>query len=264
MIARVSAYTKYTSNADAMHPPASELGAEPLATNFELPAGAAISRVALVLPADLSIDAWAQLGAKIGTFDKAFRWHLGDWWHFGAHSYGARKAKVQAQGAFPFEFATLMNLGWVAGKVETSLRREALSWSHHVLIAPYEPAEQEKWLKKSVRFKWPVKRLRQELYEAALQRTAEQKIYDHALHWSWRLETAAKSWQAFAWGIESQLLSHLQSPNLNELANLCDEASKWWADTAAILHALADANAEWEDRMEAQWEADTEQAEAAE
>ena len=69
------------------------------------------------------------LGAKLGVFENGIQWWLGDWWHYGAHAYGARKAKVKAKGAFPYAFPTLMNWGWVAGKVATSLRREALSFS---------------------------------------------------------------------------------------------------------------------------------------
>ena len=34
-----------------------------------------------------------------------------------------------------YAFGTLMNYGYVAGRVETSRRREVLSWSHHYEIA---------------------------------------------------------------------------------------------------------------------------------
>ena len=81
--------------------------------------------------------------------ENSIQWWLGDWWHYGFHAYGERKAKVKAKGAFPYAFQTLMNWGWVAGKVATSLRREALSWSHHELIARYPPDEQKKWLDKA-------------------------------------------------------------------------------------------------------------------
>jgi hypothetical protein len=258
MIARVSAFTKYSGNQSEMHPPAQELGAEPIAPGIDLPQGASLSRTALVLPSDLSIDDWATLGAKIGTFDEAFRWHLGDWWHYGAHSYGARKAKVQAKGAFPFSFATLMNLGWVAGKVQSSLRRETLSWSHHVLIAHEPPDLQDKWLKKAVRLKWPVAKLRQKMYEAAMARTAEQTIYDHALNYCARLEqhiTGTYEMIVFS-GVEAELLSHLHAYQLRELADKCDEAAKWWADTGEIIRTLSDANAEWEERENAKWKAE--------
>ena len=33
--------------------------------------------------------------------------------------------------------------GWVAGQIETSRRREVLSWSHHSEVAALEPKEQD-------------------------------------------------------------------------------------------------------------------------
>ena len=59
--------------------------------------------------------------AKLAAFENGIQWWLGDWWHYGFHAYGDRKAKVKAKGAFPYAFQTLMNWGWVAGMVETSL-----------------------------------------------------------------------------------------------------------------------------------------------
>ena len=37
-----------------------------------------------------------------------------------------------------------MDAGWVAGKVETSRRREGLSWTHHREVAGLEPKEQDR------------------------------------------------------------------------------------------------------------------------
>jgi hypothetical protein len=36
--------------------------------------------------------------------------------------------------------------GWVAGKIETSRRRDVLSFSHHKLAAAMEPPVQDRWL----------------------------------------------------------------------------------------------------------------------
>ena len=119
------------------------------------------------------------------------QWWLGDWWHYGAHAYGERKAKVKAKRAFPYAFATLMNWGWVAGKVATSLRREALSWSHHALIASYPPDEQKKWLDKAEKWEWTVKHLGQKIYEAPDRRSEEERHYDHVRLWALRFEEEA-------------------------------------------------------------------------
>lgn len=50
---------------------------------------------------------------------------------------------AQAIDVTGYEYGTLQNFGWVAGRIETSRRRDVLSWSHHAEVAALEPSEQD-------------------------------------------------------------------------------------------------------------------------
>jgi hypothetical protein len=122
---------------------------------LKLPEGVTVSSTALVCSRELPLHEWKSLGCTLSKLDCSIKWWLGDWWHYGLHRYGERKAMATVEDTFAREndspmygraFGTLMNYGSVAGSVATSRRREVLSFSHHVLVAPLEPDEQEYFL----------------------------------------------------------------------------------------------------------------------
>ena len=258
MVARISKFTRYVSNQREMAPPARKQFTAVLPDRIGLPNGATISRTALVLPSDFSIEEWQALGAKLGVFEESIQWWLGDWWHYGAHAYGERKAKVKAKGAFPYAFGTLMNWGWVAGKVATSLRREALSWSHHELIASYPPDEQKKWLDKAEKCEWSVEQLGQEftkLRTDARRRSASTIKYGATLG-NWRGQAGPGIGSAARMSRYRDPLA-LSSSRLRSLAEKCDEAATWWANTRDKLRDLSAKNAQMEsETLDEQEEAD--------
>jgi len=59
-------------------------------------------------------------------------WWLGDWWAYGDHNYGDR---VRAADGIDYSFQALMDAGWVCRQIETSRRREVLSFKHHREVA---------------------------------------------------------------------------------------------------------------------------------
>ncbi len=70
------------------------------------------------------------------------KWWLGDWWAYGEHKYGARKALfAEGQPLEDMNFGTLATYGWVARQVPTSTRVEVLSFDHHRHVAALPPAE---------------------------------------------------------------------------------------------------------------------------
>jgi hypothetical protein len=58
------------------------------------------------------------------------------------------------------ERKTLQQAKYVAGKVESSMRIEDLTWNHHLLVAPFEAPDQKRLLKMAVKGKWSVADLR--------------------------------------------------------------------------------------------------------
>ena len=76
---------------------------------------------------------------------------MGDWWRFGEQEYGERASQALDS---EFSFQTWMNASWVAGQIETSRRREVLSWGHHAEVAALPPAQQKKLLDEAKANEW--------------------------------------------------------------------------------------------------------------
>ena len=87
-------------------------------------------------------------------------WWLGDWWAYGEHRYGERAAAVLDS---EYAFQTFMDAGWVAKKVETSRRHEALSWSHHREVAKLPADDQDTVLAAAAENGWPRQEMRREM-----------------------------------------------------------------------------------------------------
>jgi hypothetical protein len=99
---------------------ADDLNAETIidTRTLALPDGVSVSRTALVCSQQLSLDEWQSLGRALTQMESSIQWWIGDWWHYGRHRYGERKAKITAENAFErsYAFSTLMNYGWIAGR----------------------------------------------------------------------------------------------------------------------------------------------------
>jgi N6-adenosine-specific RNA methylase IME4 len=115
------------------------------------------TRTGLTLPDDLDFDTWADLGQRIQMAADASMWWLGDWWAYGEHRYGERAAAV-LDGDYAFQ--TFMDAGWVSKKIETSRRREVLSWSHHKEVAALDAEDQDDVLRAAIDNGWTVRETR--------------------------------------------------------------------------------------------------------
>ena len=94
--------------------------------------GVEFSTTSLQLPEDLSFEDWGGIGTTLGAVEGSVMWWLGDWWAFGEHRYGDRRAAIADIGV---NFQTAMDAGWVARRFETSRRREVLPWTFHKEVA---------------------------------------------------------------------------------------------------------------------------------
>jgi N6-adenosine-specific RNA methylase IME4 len=130
-----------------------------------LPRGREVSIVGWTPDHELTFGEWLEEGRTIGRVQSASLWWLGDWWRYGEHRYGDRVRAIEELG-LPWSFQTCMNAGWVAGTfAETSRRREVLSWSHHLEVAPLDEAEQDEWLDAAETSGWSRNELREQLRE---------------------------------------------------------------------------------------------------
>jgi hypothetical protein len=120
--------------------------------NSWLDISAKLTPVSLILPKNLSYEAWAEIGPKIGRVRKFYTWALCDWLNFGEVKYG--QTFSQAVDAIGLQPDYLAILKYVGSRVDASRRRESLSFSHHRLIAPLEPQEQERFLSEAEKHRW--------------------------------------------------------------------------------------------------------------
>lgn len=99
-----------------------------------LPTTGEFSATALDLPDSLSAEQWREAGMEIARTGSASKWWLGDWWRYGEHRYGDRKAMVESEDWDGPKFSTCVNAGAVAMQFETARRRAVLSFKHHVEV----------------------------------------------------------------------------------------------------------------------------------
>jgi hypothetical protein len=209
-----------------------------------LPHGVVLSATRLTLPDNLDLDQWRAIGMKLCIIDSAMQWAIGDWWAYGHHTYGKRKAFAIAK-QLPYQFGTLMNLGSVARSVETSCRNEVLSFSHHVAVAALDAEDQRKWLTKAEIGKWSVNKLRAYIHEAAQRAlfdcygledpTEAEKWFFNSLNRARRAELAC-SWPH---GLEPCYLDCVSDSSVAELLEAASKAAEAWRQFTLVLKNIS-------------------------
>lgn len=114
----------------------------------------------LIIHGEPSYDSWEQVGLALRQVHKAVHWWIGDWLNYGERAYSEMYSQVLDETGFDYQ--TLRDDKWVAGRIELSDRSDNLSWGHHREVAPFEPEEQSLWLNRAEENNWT----RQELHQA--------------------------------------------------------------------------------------------------
>lgn len=102
-------------------------------------------------PNDMTEDEWLIAGMVFGRLDRAVQWWIGDWWAFGEHRYGDRRAAVEGPDWTGPSFQTCMNAATVCRAFGTSRRREVLSFKHHAEVAALPAHTADRLLDSAVR-----------------------------------------------------------------------------------------------------------------
>jgi hypothetical protein len=134
--------------------------AEPLAG---VPAGVLISSTGISLPPEFSFDDWMTTCRECGRWSTQNSWALGDLWRYG-QKWGEHKKLTEDPGWAGPEYQTCANLAWVAGKFESSRRREELSFRHHAEVAALPADEADALLQWSIDTKATTAELRREIF----------------------------------------------------------------------------------------------------
>lgn len=121
----------------------------------------ALTKIAWAPSSDLDHSDWLATGRRLGAIARCSQWWIGDWVRYGTAKWGEKY--VEAARATGYDVASLRNMAWVASQVDLSLRSDKLTWSHHVLLAPLEPDQQQRWLRQASEERLSVADLRLEL-----------------------------------------------------------------------------------------------------
>ena len=104
-------------------------------------------KISLDLPPNLPFDEWREIGAQLRRARARLAWLIGDWWAYGEHKDGDRKALVESEDWDGPQFQTCMNTAAICRAFsDTSRRRENLSFKHHAEVASLPEAEADRLL----------------------------------------------------------------------------------------------------------------------
>jgi hypothetical protein len=105
-----------------------------------LPQQGLLSKTSWNLPESMTEQDWKLAGKSLTMMDGALNWWLGDWWNFGGHQYGERKALVESEEWEGPAYQTCKDIGMVCAGFERSRRRDLVPFNHHrELISLPEP-----------------------------------------------------------------------------------------------------------------------------
>lgn len=110
---------------------------------------------------ELEFVHWVRQGRWLGAVGRGCGWWIGDWIRYGNARYGEKyEAAARITG---YDVHSLMNMAYVASRVDPSRRREHLSFSHHAELAALPSDEQELWLNRIESEQLSVRALRRAL-----------------------------------------------------------------------------------------------------
>lgn len=122
------------------------------------------SSTELFIDESTTYNEWENIGQFLKSLDKYVQFWIGDWVRFGERKYGKTYEKALENTDLAYE--TLATNKYVAEKVESSLRNENLSFSHHKAVAPLTPTEQKQWLDKAEKENISVREFRKQIQAA--------------------------------------------------------------------------------------------------
>ncbi len=103
-----------------------------------------LSQTGLTVHGRPSFAEWEKCGTVLQQIEGTVQWWIGDWLNFGESAYGEKyRAALEV---FGLAKQTLKNFAYVAGQIESSRRRDVVTFSLHAELAALPAAHQEAWL----------------------------------------------------------------------------------------------------------------------
>lgn len=124
----------------------------------------------LIVTAPVPYKVWEAYGGALRRVESSLQWVIGDWLVYGEDTYGEKYA--QATSLWPgATIERLKRYAFVSQCVLPCLRKQALSWSHHVEVASLPSDKQELWLGRAEKENWTVRELRSKINKSPPKRT---------------------------------------------------------------------------------------------
>lgn len=109
----------------------------------------------------LDFEEWIAIGNTLQQVGASLNWWIGDWLNYGERKWGEMYA--QAVETTGWDYQRLRDAKWVTSRVQLSLRKDNLTWTHHKEVAHLEPEEQAAWLNRALAHGWGTRQLREEI-----------------------------------------------------------------------------------------------------
>lgn len=107
-----------------------------------------ITRTTAVADEDIDFEQWLSKVKSFTTASLSSQWWVGDLLNIGEERW--QDQYQQIVNDLGVEYKTLQNWKWVAKAVAQDVRREELTWQHHLHVAKLTPKEQVVWLDRAV------------------------------------------------------------------------------------------------------------------
>ncbi|MGB1286778.1 MAG: hypothetical protein ACPG7F_09620 [Aggregatilineales bacterium] len=127
--------------------------------------GCELSRTGIQIPDNLEPEEWATVGSLLRDIDIALQWMIGDWFVYGSANFNLDYETFAEE--IGFSIRTLQQYKYVAENVDSSVRTEKLSFTHHQLVASLrnqnnvpDVEQQSYWINQAVSNGWTVKQMR--------------------------------------------------------------------------------------------------------
>lgn len=132
-----------------------------------------LSKTSLKFKREVTKEQWGQVFSGLKTIEGCVQFWIGDCLKYREQKWGMYEDVVEEGSR---ELKTIQNIKYVSDSVESSRRREDLSFTHHSEVAPLEPQKQEEYLQKAVDNDWTVRELRDAIKEDKIAALPKQEL----------------------------------------------------------------------------------------
>lgn len=141
----------------------------PAEVDFTRSNNARLEKNQLIFSEEMSVREWKELGNYLSHLQGNIQFWIGDWVRFGEKKgYCISDVYDELEDITGLERITIQNYKWVAEQT-SSLRKEDLSFSHHMAVAKLNESDQAYFLNKASQEKLSVRELRlQIIYELSV------------------------------------------------------------------------------------------------